>query len=916
MFNYSEGFLKVIEQAKMELYGKSKEEITRDVIIDAIDCYSEFCAKRFEIKLSDDEKKKMLRQLEYEFSVSMIEDDIMLLSAELQRHHSTWWTDSKERRKAENKNYYRDSFYKFLINDENFQKDEIERIEERADKILDKLYDPCNPDIQSVDRRGVVVGHVQSGKTANYSALICKAADAGFKVIIVIAGIHSILRQQTQERLTDYFVGAKEEKEPHEDDRIGVGRYRSKNVEDFEKRKPICLTDSKTDFKSTSRRALECVNFNNTTAPILLVIKKNQSILNEVDKWLKRLSSNGHSLLLIDDEADNASVNAGKKATDPTKINKQIRQILKRFSKSAYVGYTATPFANIFIDPLTEHADVGADLYPKDFILALQSPQKYIGAEKIFGDEELSSEVLVKIDDWEEAFPVTQRKDEIDDYCNELPDSLKDAIRLFLMNVAVRNLRGFRNKHNSMLVHASRFSMMHQKIKEKIIDFLDEFNCNFYKYSRVSSKSPEWQQWIKPLKDVYELELLSGWGQKEEYGCFDWDDILSELEKCYNTVEVKASYTNNREIEYKKDEQTNVIAIGGNSLARGFTLVNLSVSYFIRNTVMCDTLLQMGRWFGYRYHFDDLCRVFIPNAYAENFHFATMSSLDLVGKIGYMEKQRATPMDFLLTVSEHPASRMLLTARNKMINAERDKGVRLDGKLSENGNIYVDSLDKARKDVAKLISSLGSPSLNPLGDENLTNYFWTGVDANMIAAFISHYPYPASTSFGMDYFCSYIKKNNHLDWDVVLVSTKSGNETIFGGLKVRKPKRCYKDDSTNNLKKMSVSGKSDEFTGLTTKAYVDNNLQSDDLKRKDMRIVRGVPLLIINIVDGYNKDFNTPVDIEDIPLLSVSFPGSFTNPVMEAVKGISFNKIVSEMLKTEQEELDEELESLELEEAL
>ena len=126
----------------------------------------------------------------------------------------------------------------------------------------------------------------------------------------------------------------------------------------------------------------------NTT--VVFVIKKNKSILNNLIRWLKSNNADtrgviSKSLLLSDDEADNASVNTNDPEKDPTAINKAIRELLKLFRQSSYLGITATPYANIFINPDNEDEMRGDDLFPRDFIYALSPPTNYIGAEDIFG---------------------------------------------------------------------------------------------------------------------------------------------------------------------------------------------------------------------------------------------------------------------------------------------------------------------------------------------------------------------------------------------------------------------------------------------------------------------------------------------------------------------------------------------------
>ena len=219
-------------------------------------------------------------------------------------------------------------------------------LDDDTDQILDHAGDPKSGG--EWQKSGMVLGHVQSGKTTNYSALMCKAADAGYQVIIVLAGMSELLRQQTQRRIDEAFIG----KHLHQD--VGVGVYPSRGIAP-----PIAGTSEISDFNKAAvpnfRVAIESAA--KAGVPIVFVVKKNKDVLSNLRGWLKSYAKQGkisHPLLLIDDEADNASVNTNMPELDATRINGEIRKILKLFDRRTYIGYTATPFANIFIDPDTE----------------------------------------------------------------------------------------------------------------------------------------------------------------------------------------------------------------------------------------------------------------------------------------------------------------------------------------------------------------------------------------------------------------------------------------------------------------------------------------------------------------------------------------------------------------------------------
>ena len=264
----------------------------------------------------------------------------------------------------------------------------VDNLDDLTDKILDKCV---NPKISgSWDRRGMVVGNVQSGKTANYIGLINKATDAGYKLIIVIAGIHNALRSQTQVRIDEGYVGRNSadilkrlpRKKP-----VGVGHYKV-DTEIYS----YTSSGNQGDFKINT-----AINLNvpiGGKSPTVLVIKKNKSILENLILWLNKFVQDDENgkianvpVLVIDDEADNASVNSGTEL-DVRTINRLIRTLLNLFNQNTFIGYTATPYANLYI-PSSWSEDletmvknvrlkVGEDLFPRDFIVNIPPPPPII----------------------------------------------------------------------------------------------------------------------------------------------------------------------------------------------------------------------------------------------------------------------------------------------------------------------------------------------------------------------------------------------------------------------------------------------------------------------------------------------------------------------------------------------------------
>ncbi|TCR63176.1 Z1 domain-containing protein [Bosea sp. BK604] len=546
--------------------------------------------------------------------------------------------------------FYWERYQKYLVH-KSFARDVIAKTDEVTDRIVGLLENPAKEGPWK--RRGMVVGHVQSGKTANYTGVICKAADAGYRLIIVIAGIHNNLRNQTQIRIDEGFIGwdtAKKLKGASHDGVIGVGRFDARQ-------RPGFFTNSVKDF---SRSATDPgVRLDDLKVPAILIIKKNTSTLKNVIEWLKEHNAKRGTktisapMLLIDDEADNASINTASDKGLISRINGQIRELLGAFERSCYVGYTATPFANIFIDPETTDDMLGEDLFPSDFIISLDPPSNYVGATRIFADR--SPNIVRYIEDNEDLLPLVHKKEHRID---GLPESLITAIRAFILGRAIRLLRGHGGQHCSMLVNASRFTDVQERLRNEIDARLNEIQRNI----RVDGALPVKQALANP----YIAALHGVW--EKEFSETPWADIQSVLNEAAAPIRVvTVNSRSSGALDYDGHAKSglSVIAVGGYSLSRGLTLEGLMVSYFLRNSMMYDTLMQMGRWFGYRGGYEDLCRLWLPEEADGWYEHITEAIEELRSELRAMEKANATPREFGLRVRSHPDT-LIVTARNKM----------------------------------------------------------------------------------------------------------------------------------------------------------------------------------------------------------------------------------------------------------
>ena len=648
-----------------------------------------------------------------------------------------------------------------------------------SDEIVDYLGDPKSD--APFQRRGLVLGDVQSGKTANYTAICNKAADTGYRVIIILAGMMENLRQQTQERLDAEFSGRMSQylldpKQEIENVPVGVGKYgQEKQIATF--------TSVTKDFDKNILRALK-LSLHNVNTTVLFVIKKNKSILNNLIKWLRsnNLDARGAinlPMLLIDDEADNASVNTKKEDENPTAINDAIRRLLKLFRQASYLGITATPYANIFINPETETEMQGDDLFPRDFIYSLAPPTNYIGAENIFGEQAQFADALQEIhpQEMDAFFPFNHKKDLIVD---ELPPSMKEAMAYFLLANGIRDVRGDVKEHRSMMIHVSRFTDVQNHISGLAHNWVENMRSDLRNFASLSEHESDKINNIAFLKAVWQKHDLS-----ERAGIngvpMPWHRFLSEyLFKAVSPVVVRAVNQKNSSagLDYysHRDDGLRVIAVGGNSLSRGLTLEGLCVSYFYRRSQMYDTLLQMGRWFGYRPGYDDLFKIWISIEAIDWYGYITAAAEELKLEITRMKDANQTPMEFGLKVRQDPAS-LIVTARNKMRSATAVKRpITVSGRLLETPRLRADSKslqenEDAFKDFVARLPEIGQ-RVSRDGDD-----LWEGVNKDEIEQLIRDFKtHPWHLSFQGSALADFIRDCSDMaSWDVV-IAEGSGDE--------------------------------------------------------------------------------------------------------------------------------------------
>ena len=519
------------------------KEILRRAIQESIQC----------LGASNMDEDKLVAELKGLYTISI--DKETILDDHDPKNHIPWLPNEKSTIEWG----FWERYSRYLEEEKHWSPTVLNRLDDLTDEILGRLENPKRAG--SWDRRGMVVGQVQSGKTSNYIGLICKAVDAGYKVIVVLAGVHKSLRSQTQLRLDEGFLGRDSQNQRAYEEgipQIGAGKIPTT------KKLIVHSFTSSADQGDFNRKVANQLGVVHAGDPILLVVKKNKSVLENLVRWA-RSTTGGHSgkkvirdipLLVIDDEADHSSINTkltldetGREADEnkTTTINQLIRRLLKSFDQSAYVGYTATPFANIFIYPQSQSDQYGDDLFPRNFIVNLPAPTNYVGPAQLFGmeaDKEVALEEVEGLDiireanDQEEWMPVGHKKEHQPPY---LPASLKDAIRAFILTCGARIARGQDGVHNSMLIHVTRYTDVQHEVNKLVKDELKHIE----KQLRDGKGNPPltvlcefeklWKEDFVPTTESVKNQHLPN----QVFEPVTWDKVRDQLYPAASRIQVK-----------------------------------------------------------------------------------------------------------------------------------------------------------------------------------------------------------------------------------------------------------------------------------------------------------------------------------------------------------------------------------------
>lgn len=711
-------------------------------------------------QLNDSAHERVVRHLETVFGTQ--QEDGHLLKSELKE----WFPAEKPSIDF----YYWRRLEKYWRDHSILPIDVIRSVDGVTDEILGFLGNPRDKTGWN-RRRGLVMGHVQMGKTTNYSALISKAADAGYRIIIVLAGITNSLRYQTQVRLDKTFVGKSSVSDSTHTKVYDVARVFVGEREDYLIRHPYCGTSQLSDFNMAAANTTGA-HEGNFADPILFVTKKNPKVLERLADWLKGLR-HGEKLdgpmLLIDDEADNASVNTNADPRIATAINHRIRVLLHTSKQSTYIGYTATPFANIFIDPDTTDNWAREDLFPADFIKSLDPPTNYVGARRLFAEDGDLRNPCVRIipNDHADLLPV---KHQASHRLAALPPSLVDAVREYVLARAVRIARGDGSNHSAMLLNVSRFNAVQEQVRNLVDDQLAELQAGIEAWAMAN-----WESSIalQELKRVWDLEYD---GTVE----YDWNGIRCHLNPSISSIRTLLVNMRGGGINYETAPSTglHVIGVGGLALARGLTLEGLLVSYVLRNVGASDTLLQMGRWFGYRPGFEQMCRIHVTSSVAANYEEVSNSVEELRADFERMALLGKTPFEFGLKVRQSSTG-IAITAANKMRSAtEISLAQDFSAKHVQAYAIHEsnEANRRNRSAVEALLGSMdggaGTSFLQPAVNARV----WKGVPVAEVLRFIGDLDLPqtefsALAANGSSLLSAYIEDRRHTElksWDVAM----------------------------------------------------------------------------------------------------------------------------------------------------
>ena len=644
-----------------------------------------------------------------------------------------------------------------LTNKKHWTEQMLRSLDDSSSSVMANIASPYGSEQQIA--KGLVLGYVQSGKTANFSAVIAKAVDAGYKLVIVLAGIHNNLRFQTEKRLY---------KEICEPDLSAVTNLTEVDeLGDFKKRQTV----------KAERACGRSDGFS------MAILKKNATVLRNFDFWLSEARSETLvrcPTLIIDDESDHASINTAKPENDPTAINDLIRTILRRFGRASFVGYTATPFANILID-----SNVEDDLYPRDFLISLPKPSTYFGAEELFGSGAMSDSPgksglpVIRTVPIDEANGLTKRKQGNDPANIELGSALKNAVNSFILAGAIRIARGHHSSHITMLVHTSHLTSTQGDIFEKLKTYVEDL--------KLTCRDRIHEDFRNELIDLYNKDFLavSILENFKSAKSFPFSTIEKNVGHFLSRIELildNSTSEPDERLNFERESPLWGIVIGGNTLSRGLTIEGLTTSYYVRDSKGYDTLLQMGRWFGYRPDFVDLTRVYLTEELQKKFFHLSTVEEEMRIEIHTMAENRERPVDVALRIRCHPG--MVVTSNLKARNA-KDTFLTFSGTKLQARSLNITSESVLRSNIQTInrlfeqIKNQGNQSNQSRFKDFSSALLFRKVPAESILQFLDGYQFSmANVKFSSQMIRQYVNDMVSVgelsSWSVAVMSNRTG----------------------------------------------------------------------------------------------------------------------------------------------
>ncbi|EKQ6315675.1 Z1 domain-containing protein [Pseudomonas aeruginosa] len=707
--------------------------------------------------------------------------------------------------------------YEKHLNDKEWDPEAIKDIDDASTRVVSLLDPPGKAQIRT---RGLVLGHVQSGKTASFTAVIAKAADVGYRFIIVLSGMNNVLRYQTQLRIDEDLIAA--------------------NLEHW-----ITVTNVEDDFASNTNVNSFLTEKHSTK--VLGVVKKNSARLQRLHKWLTGARPEvlrACPILIIDDEADQASPNSHPKPDERTKINELIVQLLADLPKAAYVGYTATPFANLFIDP-----SLPEDLYPRDFIVDLPRGKGYFGTEQLFGRAPLDEtddpvdglNVIRLVPEYEATQLKPPSRDDRFTFAPAITPTLREAILYFWMATAARRVRGQRSKHASMLIHTTQYAAVHRNSKGVIDAFQNTVLLQIQKGDTALAGELE-ALWLREQAELPSQEL--------DLEPVAFEDLMANMAAVVKQTETKvengSSPTLDR-VDYQKDADGNgriYIVVGGNVLSRGLTLEGLTVSFFTRSASAYDTLLQMGRWFGYRPGYGDLARVWMTEELRDYFYDLASVEREIRQDISRYKNGDVTPMEFAVRIRQHPA--LAITAKLKMQHA-------VPAKMAFNAREVQtivfrhedqDWLDQNLKATRDLVARIREIGIQPVTLTDKPHKTFLNVPSAQVLQFLGEYTIDISNSeMPAALLQSYIREQNqrgHITFWTVAIVTRSEPRPELGTIDLGLDAEIPLVNRARSLRERNPQVVDIKALMSETDVAIDVPRQAADLRGKDRSALRNL----------------------------------------------------------------------------